>query len=154
MSEIDKFMGKSTDKSASKAEQPAPAALPAMTAEQFKDLLAAVASVGAAKPKTEAEIKAEAESLRLMHAAPNCNLNDRVWITLSENKNIGRGGQFFGVNGASFLLKPGKKAHVPRAIVDVLDNAVEGVPILDEDGVVIEYRQTIRYPYQIHATGP
>src|SRR5579859_5619460 len=98
---MDTFMGK--DKSAATL----PPGMPTMTTEQFTQLLAAVSN-GRATPKTEAQIKADADANAMAQAAPNINMNDRVWITLSDNKNIARGGQFFGVNGASFLLKPGK----------------------------------------------
>jgi len=75
----------------------------------------------------------------------------RVWITLSENPNIPRGGHFFGVNGASFLLKPGKKASVPEGLLDVLENAVEGYPVVDPDTLIItEWRERLRYPYTNH----
>lgn len=152
MSEMDKFMGKSAPKA--KEAEPAAMTMPVMTAEQFTALLAAMAGARVT-PKTEAEIKAEAEADRLANAAPNIDVNDRVWITLSDNKSIGRGGQFFGVNGASFLLKPGKKAHVPRALMSVLNDAIEGIAIVDPDTLdITEYRQVLRYPYQVHATGP
>ena len=93
--------------------------------------------------------KLDEEAARLAAAAPNVDLNDRVWIILSENKHITKGGQFFGINGMSFLLKPGKKAFVPRALCNVLDDAIEGVAITDEDGTIVEYRQAMRYPYQV-----
>lgn len=151
---MDKFMGKAAPVKVKEPELAAPVTMPVMTAEQFTALLAAIAT-GGAKPKTEAEIAAEAEVARLANAAPNIDMNDRVWITLSDNKNIERGGQFFGVNGASFLLKPGKKAYVPRALTNVLNDAIESVAIVDPDTLgILEYRGVLRYPYQVHATGP
>lgn len=160
VSDLEQFMGKTGAKpgplkepAVSKSEPVAPVGMPMMSPEQFAAFMSAFAGARAT-PKTAAEIKAEADIVRQTHAAPNCDMSDRVWITLSDNKNIARGGQFFGINGASFLLKPGKKAHVPRALTSVLDDAIEGVGITDPDTLqVVEYRQVLRYPYQVHA-GP
>lgn len=94
-------------------------------------------------------VEQEAAILRQQNAAPNCDMNDRVWIILSDNKNIAKGGQYFGINGMGFLLKPGKKAHVPRALLNVLKDAVEGVAITNPDTLQIEeYREVVRYPWQ------
>jgi hypothetical protein len=77
----------------------------------------------------------------------------RVWIVLQESAHIPRGqGQFFGINGAGFLLKPGKKAYVPKGIVDILENAVEDIPDVDPDTLqVVGWRQRLRFPYSIVA---
>lgn len=154
MSEIDKFMGKATKAAGGEQVVPAPVSMTAMSAEQLKELLAAVAGGTRAPPKTEEEIKAEAEVNRLMHAAPNIDMNDRVWITLSENEDVPRGGQFIGVNGSAFLLQSGKKAYVPRALTRVLDDAVKTVSITDGGGTIVDRRDVMRFPYQVHATGP
>lgn len=154
MSEIDKFMGNGPAPKAKEAETAPQAGLPTMTAEQFQALLAAVAGGTRALPKTPEEIKAEAEANRLMYAAPNIDMNDRVWITLSENEDVPRGGQFIGVNGSAFLLKPGKKAYVPRALTKVLDDAIKTVAHTGSDSRIEDYRDVMRFPYQVHATGP
>lgn len=75
----------------------------------------------------------------------------KIWVTLEENPSISRTGQFFGVNGMTYMLKPGVKAAVPEAIVDVLDAAIELVSITDPDTLkVIEVRPRKRYPYTVH----
>ena len=154
MTELDKFMGKDAKAGSKSAPEAAAVALPTMTADQFQALLAAVAGGTRALPKTPEEIKAETEANRLMYAAPNIDMNDRVWITLSENEDVPRGGQFIGVNGSAFLLKPGKKAYVPRALTKVLDDAIKTVAITGSDSRIEEYRDVMRFPYQVHATGP
>lgn len=74
----------------------------------------------------------------------------RVKITLEENDNIPPTGQFFGINGASFMLRPGVEVSVPAGIVDILDNAIMSVPVKDPNTLqVIGYRNKRRYPYQV-----
>lgn len=88
--------------------------------------------------------------LKQQNAAPCCDMNDRVWIILGDNKNIAKGGQYFGINGLGFLLRPGKKAHVPRALLNVIKDAIEGVAISNPDTLQIEeYREVGRFPYSI-----
>lgn len=80
-------------------------------------------------------------------------LPERVWITLEENKAISPRGQFFGINGTGYILRPGKKAYVPRAIVDVLDNAVQMVPNVNPDTLQIDgWNEQLRFPYRLHSS--
>lgn len=82
-------------------------------------------------------------------AAP-IGLPKTVRIILEENDNIPPTGQFFGVNGRSYMLKPGMEAEVPQGLIDVLDNAVTSTPIIDPDTrKVIGYRNSMRYPYRV-----
>ena len=74
----------------------------------------------------------------------------RVLIQLEENDNIPPTGQFFGVNGASFLLSPGVEVSVPQGLVDILDHAEMAVPVLDPNTKqVIGWRKKLRYPYRV-----
>jgi len=74
----------------------------------------------------------------------------RVKIVLEENANIPKTGQFFGVNGASYILKPGHVALVPQGLVDVLENAIEHVPVIEEGSLrVVDMRKKYRYPFRI-----
>lgn len=74
----------------------------------------------------------------------------RVKIILEENSNIPRTGQFFGVNGATYMLKPGHVAAVPQALIDVLENAVEHIPVIEEGSLrLIDMRPRHRYPFRI-----
>ena len=94
----------------------------------------------------------EPDIVKQVNAQPNV-IQERIWIILQESAHITRGqGQFFGVNGAGFLLKPGKKAYVPKAIVDILENAVEDIPDVDPDTLqVVGWKQRLRFPYSIVA---
>jgi hypothetical protein len=78
----------------------------------------------------------------------------RVRIMLEENDNIPPTGQFFGVNGRTYMLRPGVPVDVPPELVDVLDHAIESVPVL-ESGTkrVIGHRSKHRYPYRRMGAG-
>jgi hypothetical protein len=160
MSELENFMGKTTKQptitpgpiTEIEAKQPETVAeaatsvgiAPSVLEKLLQALVDAQTKPGGIDPKVNAEIDRQA------HAAPNIDMSDRVWIVLSDNKSIPRDGQFIGVNGATFMLRAGKKAFVPRALLQVLDAAVETIAIVDPDTLKIaEYRDVMRYPYQI-----
>jgi hypothetical protein len=72
-----------------------------------------------------------------------------VRIILDDNENIPPTGQFFGLNGQSFLLKANVEADVPIGIIDILDNAVESKAIIDPlTRRVVGHTQKRRYSYQ------
>ena len=74
----------------------------------------------------------------------------RVRIILERNATIPPTGQFFGVNGRSYILRPGEPADVPQEIVDVLNNAIEAVPERDPvSQQVVGYQNQLRFPYRI-----
>jgi hypothetical protein len=76
--------------------------------------------------------------------------NKRVKIILEENENIPPTGQFFGVNGTGYLLRAGETAEVPEALIDVLDNAVEEVPVVDPvTKQPIGHRPKHRFAYRV-----
>ena len=57
---------------------------------------------------------------------------------------------FVGANGRDFHIQRGKDVSVPKAVLDVLDAAVLGVPELDEEdptNTVIHERK--RFPYSV-----
>ena len=73
-----------------------------------------------------------------------------IEIMLEENDNIPPTGQFFGINGRSYILKPGLKAKVPREIINVLNDATMSVPEVDPaTNQVIGYRNRLRFPYRV-----
>jgi hypothetical protein len=92
----------------------------------------------------------------------------RVWITLERSDRIPPTGQFFGycaevlqADGVSkhkiareFILKPGEKAWVPQGLLDVLNNAVESVPVKDAEDRVTHYEDRLRFSYRIHNDPP
>jgi hypothetical protein len=74
----------------------------------------------------------------------------RVRIVLEENDGIPPNGQFFGINGVGYLLKPGMQADVPLGIIDVLNNAVQSKPIVDPvTKQVSGFRDGLRFPYRV-----
>ena len=73
----------------------------------------------------------------------------RIRIILEENDQIPPTGQFVGVNGVGYLIKPGVPVDVPESVLDVLDNAVMSAPVKDEDDRVVGYRDRLRFPYRI-----
>jgi hypothetical protein len=72
-----------------------------------------------------------------------------IKIILEANENIPPTGQFFGINGVSFILRAGEPAVVPWGIKEILDNAVENTPVRDGSNRLVSTRKKLRYPYTI-----
>lgn len=53
-----------------------------------------------------------------------------VRIILDENDNIPPPGLFIGLNGRTFMVKPGHEVDVPIGVVEILDNAIEQRPVI------------------------
>jgi hypothetical protein len=110
-----------------------------MTKKSIGELLAGDDEVDALKPRRA----------RKAEAVPASPL-DRVTIVLEENDNIPPTGQFFAINGKTFMLRPGEPAEVPRSIINVLEQAVQDVPQIDPTTrQVVGYRKRLRFPYRI-----
>lgn len=77
-------------------------------------------------------------------------MNQMVCITLHDSKEIPPNGQFVGCNGNHFIIPPGRKVWVPRYVLEVLNNAVKGEPIVDEKLTVVGQRHIPRLPYTVH----
>ena len=73
----------------------------------------------------------------------------RVSIILEENDNIPPSGQFFGVQGTGYILRPGEVAEVPLSLINILNTAVMSTPVLDEGKRVVGYRDRLRFPYRL-----
>lgn len=84
-------------------------------------------------------------------AAPVQATPKRVRIILEENDNIPPTGLFVGINGRSFLIRPGEEVDVPSEVLEVLNDAVEATPKTDLQGNVVDYRNKMRFPYRIVA---
>lgn len=80
-------------------------------------------------------------------------IGKKVRILLEENDEIPPSGQFIGVNGAGFLLKPGVEVDVPDSIIEVLNNAVKSKPVIDpETRRIVDWRNALRFPYRVIRT--
>lgn len=78
----------------------------------------------------------------------------KVTIILEENENIPPTGQFVqygsGYELHSFIIRPGEEVTVPRAVLNVLDNAVQDIPQIDPTTrQVVGYRKSLRFPYRV-----
>lgn len=81
-------------------------------------------------------------------------IEKRVRIILEENDNIPPTGQFFGVQGKGYVLRPGEEAEVPLSIIGILNTAVMSVPVKDQGDRVIGYRDRLRFPYRVMSLMP
>jgi len=106
--------------------------------QNFGDVLAADDDVAELAPRKPAPINVTAP------------VEKRIRIVLEENENIPPTGQFFSINGRTFMLRPGDAADVPEALVNVLNDAVQDVPQIDQQTKqVIGYRKKLRFPYRV-----
>ena len=88
----------------------------------------------------------EVERAVLNHFKPDA----RVKIILEENENIPPTGQFFGVQGRGYMLRPGEPAEVPISLINILNCAVMSTPQVDPvTQQVVGYRDKLRFPYRI-----
>jgi hypothetical protein len=73
-----------------------------------------------------------------------------VRIILEESDEIPPTGQFIGLNGRTWIIRPGEEVEVPQGVVEVLQNAVMKVPVVDpQTRQVIDYRNRTRLPFRI-----
>ena len=96
------------------------------------------------EPKAEPVAKAAPKK-----AAPKKDEVKRTWIILQKNDEIPPNGLFIGHNGVGYNLKAGQKAHVPDFLLNVLDDAVVTKPVVGDNGRVIGYEDSPRFPYQV-----
>ena len=74
---------------------------------------------------------------------------ERTRIILAKNDDIPPSGLFIGHNGVGYNLLPGKEADVPNFLLNVLDDAVVKKPVIGDNGRVIRYEDSPRFPYQV-----
>lgn len=70
-----------------------------------------------------------------------------VTIFLDHNDNIPPTGLFVSVNGVGYNIVPGKEVNVPKPVLEVLNNAVQSRPVI-EDGRIVGYQDSLRFPYR------
>ena len=71
-------------------------------------------------------------------------------LVLEENPDIPPTGQFVGLNGIGYILRPGEPIDVPLGVKEVLDNAIIDVPQVDPSTQqIIGTRSRMRYPYRL-----
>jgi hypothetical protein len=107
----------------------------------------AAALAGAAADVAE-DARADAIAAEARGVAPLVTTK-RITIILEENDDIPPTGLFIGVNGRSYLLRPGEEVPVPEEVVHALNDAVTAVPKTDQQGNVIDYKNRLRFPYRI-----
>jgi hypothetical protein len=106
------------------------------------------------RPKQVVEPKEPELTPEQKYALASSTKRELIRITLEENENIPPTGQFFGLNGRHFMLKPGVAVDVPVEIINILNDAVQEVPEIDPTTrQVVGYRKKLRFPYRV-MTGP
>lgn len=71
-------------------------------------------------------------------------------ITLHDSKEVPPGGQLVAVNGIQFRIPTGRKCVVPEAVIEVLENAIQSTPDLDDDMRVVAYHDAPRLGFTLH----
>jgi len=71
-------------------------------------------------------------------------------VVLHDSKEIPPNGQMIGINGKQYFMLPGQVYRVPRAVLEVLNHSVHGVPDINEQLQVVGVRQVPRLPYTLH----
>lgn len=125
------------------------AAQAAAAAEAEAQAAAAAAAEAGAATKTAAKA---AKTTARTAAGTSHTSNEkvkRVKIILEENDEIPPGGQFFGINGTGYMVKPGVPVEVPEFIVGVIETAVITKPVLDENNRVVGHREVPRFPFRL-----
>ncbi|HLU83723.1 MAG TPA: hypothetical protein VKZ43_09995 [Trueperaceae bacterium] len=113
----------------------------------------AEAAIKAPDVKKEAKPRRTAPRQKPTKAATSANGERMYAITLHDNKEIPPNGQFIGVNGRQFLLRPGHKVRVPASVLEVLNNAVHALPEINEKMQVTGMRNAPRLSYTLHPDG-
>ncbi len=96
------------------------------------------------------DVKALGENIA-MEETPQLELaiapeEQRVRIILEENDNIPPSGQFFGVQGKGYVLRPGEEADVPLSIIGILNTAVMSVPVMADQICAVRLKSSAGWP--------
>lgn len=125
------------------------AAQAAAAAEAEAQAAAAAAAEAGAATKTAAKAAKTAARTAAGTSHTSNEKVKRVKIILEENDEIPPGGQFFGINGTGYMVKPGVPVEVPEFIVGVIETAVITKPVLDENNRVVGHREVPRFPFRL-----
>lgn len=126
--------------------------------EDDDDIEAQIAALEARKAKRQgksiADVGPKAEADKPVAQAPQSiparglGKENYVRIYLEDSDAIAPSGQPFGVNGRTYMLKPGVEVDVPPELISVLNDAVMEVPILEPNtDRLIGFRKRLRFPY-------
>lgn len=122
--------------------------------EDNKPLGSAESAIGAPNIQTEFKPKRSPRPSRAKpkaEAATASKEAEKMFeITLHDSKEIPPNGQLIGVNGRQIFLKPGVRRKVPASFLEVLDNAVQALPEVNEKLQVIGMRNAPRLTYTLH----
>lgn len=100
------------------------------------------------EPNIEPEKKTRVKGVK--SAPATVAKGERVRIQLEEADDIPPTGQFIGLNGVGYILRPGVPVDVPIGVKEILDNAVIDVPQVDPNTQqIIGTRPKMRYPYRL-----
>lgn len=108
----------------------------------------------AAKGKAKAKVDAKASTVAVVGTDEDGYevnaFGERMFtIILEESDGIPPTGQFVGINGRSYVIRPGEEVTVPESVLEVLNDAVASVPRTDGNGNVVDYRDKQRLPYRL-----
>lgn len=56
---------------------------------------------------------------------------------------------YVGYNGISYRIRRGEPVDVPAPLVEILDHAMQSVPVRDRDGRIDGWKKVHAYPFQI-----
>lgn len=110
-------------------------------------------------PGPAPEPKAESKPKRTTKPKPKRNASDsnmatilgkqeQVMLQINEMENPPPGGVSVFINGYGFQIQPGHWVKVPKAVIEVLENAVETKASV-ADGRIIGHRTVPRYSFQV-----
>lgn len=130
------------------APLPPAAAAPAAPAAPVAKPKAA-SKTARAPAATKADKSADEATKVLMSEVLEQDTERMVTIILEESVEVPPTGQFVGVNGRSWMIRPGEEVTVPVCVLEALNDACSSVPRTDQQGNVVDYRDKQRLPYRI-----
>lgn len=82
------------------------------------------------------------------NVVPSVKKEAKVRIILEDSVHMSPGGQFICFNGRTWLIQAGVEVEVPIGVLEVLDNAIESIPVIDPNtGRAVRQQVRKRFPY-------